>query len=209
MIKSHVVRAGDHLGKIAHEAGLDPDKIWNHPKNKDLRAKRPDQNILLEGDVVFLPLEDHPELPLSVGADNAFAAVLPEAETHLRFGDAKGPYANESYRVEGLDEPLDGTTDADGKLVVVAPVTARSAKVVFEKRNKRFTVLLGEMDPIDQISGVQARLIALGLLRGAPTNKLDDATVQSVRAFQGAQSLEVTGKLDDVTKKALQSAFGC
>ena len=32
MIKSYVVRAGDHLAKIAHNVGLDPDTVWKHPQ---------------------------------------------------------------------------------------------------------------------------------------------------------------------------------
>lgn len=209
MIKSYVVRAGDHLAKIAHNVGLDPDTVWKHPKNKDLRAKRPDGNLLCEGDIVFLPLEDEKGLPLQIGAENHFSAEVPEIETHLRFGDAKGPFAGEAYVVEGLDDPIEGTTDGNGALVIVSPVTARVAKVFFPKRKRRFAVLLGDMDPITEVSGVQLRLAALGFFQGTANGTLDEGTAKAIANFQDAKGLPKTGKMDAATVDALKSAYGC
>ena len=209
MLQSHVIRAGDHLAKIAHDAGLDPDAVWSHPKNADLRALRKDQNILCEGDVVFLPVEDPVTLPLKVGAANRFSVVVPEIETHVRFGNATGPFAGEAYVVEGLDEPIRGTSDGDGKVTITAPVTAHVATVRFEKRGLSFSVLLGEMDPITEVSGVQLRLASLGYLKGTPSGELDDATTGALRAFQDAKGLARTGAMDQATLDALKAAYGC
>ncbi len=209
MIKSYVVRAGDHLAKIAHNVGLDPDIVWKHPKNKDLRAKRPDGNLLCEGDILFLPLEDAKGLPLQIGAENRFSAEIPKIETHLRFKDAKGPFAGEAYVIEGLDEPIEGTTDGDGGLVLVSPVTARVAKVFFTKRARRFAVLLGDMDPITEVSGIQLRLTALGFFQGVANGTLDDGTAKALANSQETNGLPRTGKVDAATIDALKTAYGC
>lgn len=209
MIKTHVVRAGEHLAKIAHDAGLDPDELWNHPKNTELREKRKDKNILCEGDVLVLPVEEAAPLPLKIGQANRFSVVVPEVETHLRFADARGPFTGEAYAVEGLDEPITGTTDGDGKLTITAPVAAKIAKVRFEKRGLGFTVLLGEMDPISETSGIQLRLTLLGYLKGTPSGELDDATTSALRAFQEAKGLGQTGAMDQPTLDALEGAYGC
>lgn len=209
MIKTHVVRAGQHLAQIAHDAGLDFDEVWNHPKNSELRERRKDKNILCEGDVLVLPVEDSAPLELKIGQENRFCAVVPEVETHLRFADARGPFAGEAYTIEGLDEPITGTTDGDGKLTISAPVGAKIAKVRFEKRGLGFTVLLGEMDPIIEPSGVQLRLTLLGYLKGTPSGEIDDATTRALRAFQQAKGLEQTGAMDEPTLAALKDAYGC
>lgn len=209
MIKMHVVRAGEHLAKIAHDAGLDPDEVWSHPKNTELRARREDRNILCEGDVLALPLEEVPPLPLKVGQANRFSVIVPEVETHLRFGDARGPFAAEPYVVEGLDEPVEGMTDGDGKLTISAPVGAKLAKVRFKKRGLNFSVLLGEMDPITEPSGVQLRLALLGYLKATPSGELDEATLGALRAFQAAKGLGQTGAMDEPTLKAIKNDYGC
>ena len=36
--KVHVVRQGEYLRKLAHRFGVDPDELWNHPKNAELKA---------------------------------------------------------------------------------------------------------------------------------------------------------------------------
>jgi hypothetical protein len=209
MIKTHVVRAGEHLATIAHGAGLDPDVVWRHPKNKELRDKRKDPNILCEGDILVLPLEDDKPLQLNVGGENRFSAIVPEIETHLRFADARGPFAGEAYVVEGLDEPIKGTTDGEGKLTILAPVTAKVAKVRFEKRGLTFSALLGEMDPITEPSGVQLRLALLGYFMGPASGEVDDATVEALRAFQTAKGLTQNGAMDPPTLDALGEAYGC
>src|SRR5215813_7826422 len=50
---------------LAGARGLKWDTVWNHPKNAQLKAKRKDPNVLMPGDVVYLPdldprIEDRP-----------------------------------------------------------------------------------------------------------------------------------------------------
>ncbi|MFO0761142.1 MAG: peptidoglycan-binding domain-containing protein [Byssovorax sp.] len=209
MIKTYAVRSGDHLAKIAHDEGLDPDEVWNHPKNKVLRDKRKDKNILCEGDVLFLPLEEPTPLALQAGRTNRYSAVIPTVETHLSFADKNGPFASEPYTVEGLDEPIEGMTDRAGNLTIKAKVGAKVARVIFMSRRLQFDVLLGEMDPITEVSGVQLRLVLLGYLKGKAAGELDEESRDALRAFQKAKRLPVTGATDQATLDALKDAYGC
>jgi hypothetical protein len=209
MIKTHVIRPGDHLAKIAHAEGLDPEEVWSHPRNQELRDRRRDPNILCEGDVLFMEAPEEVSLPLKVGQVNRFSATVPRLVTHLCFKDSKGAFSGEAYVVEGLDEKIEGTTDGNGNLTIDAPVTAKIAKVVFTGRRLRFDVLLGEMDPITEVSGAQLRLALLGILKAPATGELDEETASALRAFQRSKRLPCTGGMDAPTLDALREAYGC
>jgi hypothetical protein len=55
MPEDYTVRSGDCMSSLAFDRGFIWETLWNHPKNADLKSKRRDPNILLEGDVVWIP----------------------------------------------------------------------------------------------------------------------------------------------------------
>jgi peptidoglycan hydrolase-like protein with peptidoglycan-binding domain len=68
-----------------------------------------------------------------------------------------------------------------------------------------FTLQLGDLDPIDEMSGIDARLINLGF--GPPDvedSLSDDDRAEALKAFQDKFGLDVTGELTDATKSKLQ-----
>ena len=69
--------------------------------------------------------------------------------------------------------------------------------------------MLGHMDPISEVSGVQMRLAGLGYFKGAFSSEIDDATTKALVAFQRAEKLPETGGPDKDTLAALAKAFGC
>jgi hypothetical protein len=55
MPEDYEVRGGDCLNSLAEERGLTWQKIWNHSKNARLKQLRKDPNILMPGDLLFIP----------------------------------------------------------------------------------------------------------------------------------------------------------
>ena len=56
MPKNYTVQPGDSLKKIAAKHGFsDYREIYDHPSNAPFRAKRPNPNVILPGDVIVIP----------------------------------------------------------------------------------------------------------------------------------------------------------
>jgi hypothetical protein len=90
-------------------------------------------------------------------------------------------------------------------LALAVPVTVRELSVRFVKRNVVYPVRVGDMDPIDEPSGVAKRLVHLGYLVDEPDED-PDAVADAVRRFQRREALPETGQVDDATKAALLRA---
>jgi hypothetical protein len=79
---TYTIAAGDCLYSIGVDSGIPWQKIWNHPNNADLKNLRLNPNILLPGDVLFIP---DPLLRTNRGAtDQQHRFVLKSALAKLR-----------------------------------------------------------------------------------------------------------------------------
>ena len=65
----YVIRQGDYLAKLAHRFGFDAGTVWGDPRNSELRSLRGDPNVLHPGDVLWIPEDEDPPLPLSRGGE--------------------------------------------------------------------------------------------------------------------------------------------
>lgn len=208
-MRTYVVRQGDHLEQLAFALGFDATVVWSHPKNEDLRKKRKYPSVLCPGDVLFIPDEAaRPWLDLKKGEANRFVARIPKIETHLQLVDVDGPLANEEFTLEGATPSGGTTTDDQGRLSFVAPITARRVRIVL-KNHGALDLMLGDMDPISELVGVQKRLRSLGCFWGEPSGELDEATRYAIKRFQERSGLEITGELTPETEDALEKAHGC
>src|SRR5262249_43751250 len=130
---------------------------------------------------------------------------------NVGFHDSTGPLAGEPYVVEGLGAQVSGTTDADGKVRLSVPVHVREIRVVFTKRNVAYPVHVGDMDPVDEPSGVRRRLQHLGYYD--PTSDAegadrDERERRAVIAFQKAHGLDPSGVADEATRGELVKQHG-
>lgn len=208
----YVVRRGDYLAKLAFVHGFDADKVWNDGKNAELKKKRTSPNILHPGDLVHFPRAKRAGMKLRKGTSNGYVANLPKTTVRIRFGNKQGPYKNEAFRVEGLGLPQEGTTDGDGMLTLQVPVHVREVQVFFPKRNVVFPVRVGDMDPVDELTGARKRLEQLGY-RTRSSEDLSASHAErrdrrAIKAFQRAQGIKATGIMDDATTEALVRAHG-
>jgi uncharacterized protein involved in type VI secretion and phage assembly len=207
----YVVKQGDYLTKLAFTYAFDEDAVWNDPKNRELKESRKSGNLLHPGDVLHFPRPKREGLALRKGTENHYEAKVPTTTVKLTFKDAKGPFADEPYTVEGIGAPVEGKSGGDGSVTLEVPLHVREAKIVFTQKRIAFPVGVGDMDPINEPAGVRKRLEHLGYreksegIGEADTDARDKA---AIALFQQAQGLPATGEIDDATRGALEEAHG-
>ena len=174
--RPYVVRQGDYLTKLAHDLGFDADAVWNDDDNRALRDRRPNPDILQPGDVLHMPAPEPATGPqVSANTSNKYRARVPTVEVKLKLRDAAdGPLASKAYRVLGMGAPLEGTTDGEGLATFSVPVRLREVCLVLEESGQEYQLLIGDMDPITEPSGVRKRLEHLGYLSRRDGEGTDD-----------------------------------
>jgi hypothetical protein len=213
--RPYIVRQGDYLARLAHIHGFDAGEVWNHEQNAALRELGRTPDVLAPGDVLYLPVKPKEGLAFSANTSNRYQAEVPKVKVSLIFKDDDRVLSDEPYEVHGLgSEGSSGQaderkTDADGRVNLELPVTAREVTVVFPRQNVAYEVRVGDMDPEAELSGIKKRLENLGFLVHEREGASDDEYLRgAVASFQKKSGLPATGTLDDATKKALKDAHG-
>ncbi len=194
-------------------------RVWNHPKNSDVRQKRREPNVLYPGDVLFIP-------ELELGQENC-----PTDKRH-RFKLTTGRKRLKLVLTDWQDKPRTGVvctldinhrpwgkqtkTDAQGKVEFEIPEGVSAAQlVVGEKRSEIYEVRVGHLDPIDEVSGYQQRLANLGYYSGEIDGIDGPVTKSAIRSFQeyenfraGFEVLKVDGIMGPKTKAKVEERHG-
>jgi hypothetical protein len=201
------VQQGDHLDKLAYRFGTDPDTLWQNGKNAELVARRKNRSTLYPGDVLYVPAEPTPPLPLEAGSTNKYTARVPKIAVTLKIDSKQRPVAGKPFEVHGLGgaEPVRGTCGASGEVSFQAPVIVREVQVCIPEVGMVIPVHIGGLDPLEERSGAVQRLRNLGYLP-ARANPSEALVAQAIRAFQRSCQLEETGALDAATLQALERA---
>ena len=202
----HIVKQGDSLTSIADQYGFFWQTLWNHPRNSQLKAQRQNPNILMAGDQVFIPEKRLKDEPAETGKVHRFRVRGTPARLNLRLKDSDDqPRAGIQYTLKIDDQSFTGKTDADGKISHVIPPRALKAQLSLET-GEQWNLDLGHINPVEYLSGVQARLKNLGYFHGQISGTIDEETREAIRIFQGARGLSVTGEPDQATRDALVEA---
>ncbi len=202
-----MVRPGEYLEQIAVRARVSADAIWNDPRNAGLRALGRTPTQLHPGDVLTIPDAAPGRLVLRVGSFNGYVARVPLVKVPLVLMSNDEPLRNEPFMVEGLGAPLEGVTDGEGRATFEVPVYVREVTVFLPGPVLRFQIVVGQLDPITEPSGVYARLVNLGYAQGGGTPSAVDLR-HAVAAFQQAEELPATGEVDDATRDRLREFHG-
>lgn len=212
-MRPYVVKQGDYLTRLAYEMGFEAEEVWTHTLNDELRGRRAHGDILLPGDVLYVPEPQRPEHSIEPEVVNRYCGWRPQTPVNLMLKDEAGTLANARCTIEGLGPDLvEGHTDEEGRLCLNVPLYVREVRLVFPEREFVCSVLLGYMDPLTEPSGVLERLANLGHsepVEGAFDGTWDDPQlVQAITAFQHEHGLEATGAMNDVTRDALWKEYG-
>jgi hypothetical protein len=205
------VQPGQSVDSIAYDHGLFWQTIWNDPNNQQLRQARKNPNILLPGDRVFIPQKREKQEPGATEKRHRFKRKGVPAGLNVVMKDSQGkPRAGLAYTlvIEGV--MTSGKTDAAGRIQCPIPPNATSGRLVLgDQGQETYTLKLGDIDPIEALSGVQQRLSNLGFYRGSADGRMTPATEQAVKDFQAKSGLPVTGSLDQATRDKLRTDYGC
>jgi len=205
---THIVKAGECVATIAAKYGIPWKAIWDAPENAMLRRTRSDPNVLAAGDKVIVPKPKPRQEPVQAGQNNKFVVKREKVRLYLQLKAGPDPLGGEDWEILCGDKKAQGTTESDGLVEAEIPHDENEAILILPKRKQKFTLALGELDPIDTVRGAQARLHNLGLYNGERSGNLDDATRTAIEQLQTIEKLPVTGKYDSATQKALAKIYG-
>ena len=182
-MEPRVIRQGDYLLQLAHAFGFDADAVWNDPQNEGIRRLRSDHNILAPGDVLYIPEQaskDPDVKGLTTGATNSFVSNAPTVKVSVQFSDAE--LASQACVLGELPDLTGLMTDVTGTLTLDVPVTLSIVTVKFTAADVVCVCALGNLDPIDTVSGVYQRLQTLGYIDESFPFDPDDPNLPLVRA---------------------------
>lgn len=207
----HDVKQGETLLGLAVKNGLESwQDILDRPENAELKKKRPDPGILKAGDRVFIPNREMRQEASEVDAKHSFKISRPKAWLRLAVKDAAGePLAGKKYELAAAGTTASGKLPADGVIEQAVPVDATEGRLtVWAEVTQVWNLKIGWMDPLDEMSGVQARLNNLGCGCGEPGGILNEDTQSAIRAFQALTGLQATGEIDGALREKLGAFYG-
>lgn len=208
-MKTIKIIEGECISSIAALHGFFWKTVWNTPDNAQLRALRPSPNLLRPGDIVIVP---------ELRSKTEFAAC----EQKHRFR-RKGIPALLKIRLLNNGEPrqgvgwkacLDGiwqngATDSNGLLQIRLAPSCNMGLLRVEDGTE-YRLLLRELDPLETVSGIQARLNNLGYESGTVDGIQGPITSGAIRRFQkDYPPLTVDGVASPQTRAKLKEIYGC
>jgi len=208
---THTCEKGDSMPKIAAEYGFsDYRTIWELPENAELRDCRRNPNVLAAGDQVVIPDKQDKVVRAATGAKHSY--TLKGKATHLRlklldFAGAPLKQTQVQITVDGKTSTV--TTDDNGLLDQVVPPGAPSAMLTADALGT-LEVQIGHLDPVEQRSGLLARLYNLGYVPGTDDVDIDDEALQfGIELFQADAKLPIDGRDTASVEAKLKEIHGC
>lgn len=208
MAVKYTFRQGDSIVNVAYQHGFFAETLWNHPDNAALKAKRKDMNILMPGDVLAIPDKRMKEVTGATTQKHRFRIKGIPAIFRMQVFDVDEPRAGQTYRLTirgpGFVKELKGVTDERGILQASVPPGSTQGDLFVGDDELHILVKLGHLDPINEPSGIQKRLLNLGFDCGEADGEIGPATRKALLAFQRRFGLPETGEPDAATTKKLE-----
>jgi N-acetylmuramoyl-L-alanine amidase len=217
MTQQHTVAQGETLLRIARQYGYQTSKaLYNHPSNAEFKALRPDPNLIYSGDKITIPPKKEKFIPLRTNSINSFVVQNEKEYFRLQIihedgDDITGKRIVITIGSQTIDTVLPGNGLIEVELNENDSLTGQVDLYLKEDQSspsESFTAQVGHLDPIDTLSGVQARCNLLGFDCGTVDGISGSKTKAGVRDFQYEHDLEVDGIAGAKTKAKLQQVFG-
>jgi hypothetical protein len=216
MAEWHTIEQGECLSSLAAQHQLPSwQTIYNHSNNAAFRQEHPNPNVIFPGELVYIP--DPEVVHIEKPTDKKHNFVLKRDKTLLRIvaADEDGtPYKQNDYRLTIGDDIYEGKTDGQGMLEqAIDPQASSGVLTVWwhgaPRRHCTWKLHIGHLDPVDRMSGIQARLNNLGYNSGPVDGIRGPITTAAVRKFQKKHKLAVDGIPGPITQAKLKEVHGC
>jgi N-acetylmuramoyl-L-alanine amidase len=211
----HTVVQGDCLSSIAKKYGFSNWRtIYDDAHNAAFRQKRPNPNIIYPGDEIFIPDRQTREESRSSDSKHRFQVKRERTLLRLFILDAEGkPVRRKRYRLVVGDQTFEDKTKSGGLIEHEVPADAESGLLTVwlddAAQPCTWEVQIGHLDPVEEITGLQARLGNLAFYSGRVDGYLGPHTKAAIRAFQEKYGLPVDGAAGPDTQAKLKDVHGC
>lgn len=202
MPNDHEISVGENIFEIAVRTGFSAETLWDLPQNRELAGLRLHMNVLLPGDVLFIPDLTPYSRSCAMDQRHVFRRKGIPPKLRLQLLEEGVPKANMKFSLTVDGATLTGVTDAEGTLEAFVPADAAGAELLLEDQSIYY-LQFGGLNPLNEISGVQNRLNNLGFDCGTPTGEWNPETSAALRYFQARVRLPETGELDARTREQL------
>ena len=214
---THTVRQGECLSSIARSYGFtDWRRIYDHPLNAEFKKKRPNPNVIYPGDEIFIPDHDLKTEPRETEKKHKFRLKAQKTLVRIVLEDGSfQPLANKKYKLTVENRTYEGRTNANGLIQHTIPADAETGLLTAWLGDDDsgvgyvWEVRLGHLDPVEELTGIQARLNNLSFDCGAVDGIYGPFTRSGVEAFQKKYGLQVDGIPGPITQAKLEEVHGC
>lgn len=206
-----IVTQGECFLSIAAESGMTWEQLWKDPANKALADKRKLPTILKPGDAVYVPEKEGTAADRPTDAKHRFRLKGTLAKLRIRVLSNGAPLVGTKCKLstDGADaQETTKPTDANGVFEASIPPTLQQAHFLVEETGEEYLLKIGWLDPIDSVSGLQARLNNLGFSCGKVDDGWGKKTRGGMQSFQRKKSLTKTKKPDKTTRDRLEKEYG-
>lgn len=203
-VGERIVRESECTSSIAKETGHFWKTIWLDPRNAKLRETRKDPNVLLPGDRITVPpIRSKSESGATEMRHRFVRRGEPALFRLCVLDEDRRPRGSEPYllTIDGREFP--GVTSPDGLVEVNVPGNARRGQLKIGQ--EVYDLCLHALDPVESVSGMQARLKNLGFYAAAVDGRMNDRLRESIRMYQRERGLAPTGQMDEQTCRTLRA----
>ena len=203
----HVVKPGECLSSIARVYGFANYRtIYDHPKNAALKQQRRSPDLLFPGDRLFIPDKGVRQETGATESRHRFVVERSIARLELAIRFDGEPLRSAAYTLVIESQVFHGRTDSDGVLHEKIDPAALQGRLLIKDPPLEWKLRFGHLDPVSEMTGIQARLNNLDHPSGEVDGKLGPRTKAALRQFQSRHGLRPTGAVDAVTRDAIRKA---